>query len=77
MDYVNMDIEARERFKEACSDEKKLKTMMTTYRMYKYSKWFKELQAQNQEQLPISALLAEIANKEAKAKARKKITITK
>lgn len=72
MDYVDMDIATRERFKDACSDEQQLKTMKTTYRMYKYSKWYKELQAKNTEQLPISTLLAEIANKESKAKARKK-----
>lgn len=61
LDYVNLDIEQREAFKEACADEKKLQKLKTTYRMYKYSKWYKELQSQNTGGRPITSLLAEIA----------------
>ena len=42
MDYVNMDMEEREAFKERCADEQQLAEMSTTYRMFKYSKWYKE-----------------------------------
>ncbi|MCM1134583.1 MAG: hypothetical protein NC400_03315 [Clostridium sp.] len=58
LDYVEMDMEEREAFKEACSDENQLRRLKTTYRMYKYSKWYKELQAQNEDNLPITTLLA-------------------
>lgn len=46
MDYVSMDIEEREAFKLKCSDETLLSELSTTYRMYKYSKWYKELHSQ-------------------------------
>ena len=42
MDYVNMDMEEREAFKERCADEQQLAELSTTYRMFKYSKWYKE-----------------------------------
>jgi len=44
MDYVTMDLEAREQFCSRCADEEQLPKLSTTYRMYKYSKWYKELQ---------------------------------
>lgn len=46
MDYVSMNREEREVFVERCSDEEQLALLGTTYRMYKYSKWYKELQKQ-------------------------------
>lgn len=46
LDYVSMDKLARESFQERCADEEQLKKLGTTYRMYKYSKWYKELQRQ-------------------------------
>lgn len=46
MDYVSMDKLARETFQDRCADEEQLKKLGTTYRMYKYSKWYKELQRQ-------------------------------
>ncbi len=46
MDYVSMDKLARESFQNRCADEEQLKKLGTTYRMYKYSKWYKELQRQ-------------------------------
>lgn len=47
MEYVKMDMEEREAFKAKCFDENQLKQLSTTYRMYKYSKWYKELVATN------------------------------
>ena len=58
LDYVDLDMTQREAYKNACADEKQLNKLKTTYRMYKYSKWYKELQAQNKSNLPITALLA-------------------
>ena len=58
LDYVEMDMAEREEFKNSCADDAQLMKMKTTYRMYKYSKWYKELQAQNKYNLPITTLLA-------------------
>lgn len=58
LDYVDLDMGQRESFKNACADEKQLNKLKTTYRMYKYSKWYKELQSQNSANLPITTLLA-------------------
>lgn len=58
LDYVKMDMDERSAFKEACADEKQLQKLRTTYRMYKYSKWYKELQSQNESGLPVTSLLA-------------------
>ena len=44
MTYVEMDVAERDAFKMLCQDEEKLKELSTTYRMYKYSKWYKEQQ---------------------------------
>lgn len=46
MDYVSMNQETREQFNNRCADEEQLQKLSTTYRMYKYSKWYKELQRQ-------------------------------
>ena len=54
MDYVAMDQEARQQFGNCCSDEEQLQELSTTYRMYKYSKWYKDLQ----KQLPQPAIIA-------------------
>lgn len=59
LDYVKLNKEERESFRDACADEGQLGKMKTTYRMYKYSKWYKELQAKNTDNLPITTLLAE------------------
>lgn len=37
-----MDMEEREAFKERCADEEQLSELSTTYRMFKYSKWYRE-----------------------------------
>lgn len=46
MDYASMDERSRTLFCSCCADEEQLKKLSTTYRMYKYSKWYKELQKQ-------------------------------
>lgn len=47
MDYVSMGQADRDRFAAICADDQELGKLSTTYRMYKYSKWYKELQSQN------------------------------
>ena len=46
MDYVSMNETQRMSFCICCADDEQLKRLSTTYRMYKYSKWYKELQRQ-------------------------------
>lgn len=58
LDYVELDMAEREAFKSACADESQLSRLKTTYRMYKYSKWYKELQANNKQNLPVTTVLA-------------------
>lgn len=58
LDYVSLNMQEREKFKEACADEEQLRKLKTNYRMYKYSKWYRALQEQNKDNLPITALLA-------------------
>jgi len=43
IDYVKMDIDERELFKVSCENEYNLSTLRTTYRMHKYSKWYREM----------------------------------
>ncbi len=43
MDYVSMGQEQRNHFAAVCANDKELGKLSTTYRMYKYSKWYKEL----------------------------------
>ena len=61
LDYVYLSPVQREAFKEACADETKLCELKATYRMYKYSKWYKELQSHNTDNLPVTTLLADSA----------------
>lgn len=44
MDFVNMDIDQRADLKLKCANHDLLKELATTYRMYKYSKWYRKLQ---------------------------------
>ena len=46
MEYISMDRDKRSLFLARLADDEQLKELSTTYRMYKYSKWYKELQAQ-------------------------------
>lgn len=54
MDYVSMNQEARAQLNICCADEEQLQKLSTTYRMYKYSKWYKDLQ----KQVPQPAIIA-------------------
>ena len=56
LDYVNLDSQGREDLINACANDDKLSQLKTTYRMYKYSKWYKDLQAQNANSLPVTTL---------------------
>ncbi|MEG1847630.1 MAG: hypothetical protein RRX92_01705 [Lachnospiraceae bacterium] len=48
MDYVTMSDADRINILEQCADPQQLKEIRTKYRMYKYSKWYKELNAEEQ-----------------------------
>ena len=41
MDYINMTSAERDALIEQCHNEDTLKKLSTTYRMYKYSKWYR------------------------------------
>lgn len=45
MDYVNMNALQRKQLMEECSNDDSLKKLSTTYRMYKYSKWYRNQMA--------------------------------
>ena len=62
LDYVNLNMQGREELIAACADDEQLDKMKATYRMYKYSKWYRELQANNEDNLPVTTLLASLAN---------------
>ncbi len=53
MDYVNMSAEEREELAKQCHDEDTLKNLSTTYRMYKYSKWYRQKIANPSESVSI------------------------
>ena len=53
MEYISLDRDKRSVFLERLADDAQLKDLSTTYRMYKYSKWYKELHAQ----LPQTAII--------------------
>ena len=42
LDYIHMSLAERNELLEKCQDEATLKKLSTTYRMYKYSKWYKK-----------------------------------
>lgn len=42
MDYIKMGSEERDFFLKSCLNPDNLKSLCTTYRMYKYSKWYKD-----------------------------------
>lgn len=41
IDYINMNVAERNALLSSCSDEQTLQSLCTSYRMYKYSKWYK------------------------------------
>ena len=48
LDYIALTPSERIHFMELCNDETSLNEISTTYRMYKYSKWYRNLQAPHQ-----------------------------
>ncbi len=42
LDYVYMNCNDRTAFTKKCADPRQLSNLSTTYRMFKYSKWYKE-----------------------------------
>lgn len=44
LDYVALNPDERELFITSCHDENHLHKISTTYRMYKYSKWYRDSQ---------------------------------
>lgn len=46
LDYVTLSSTERKMFLQECQEEASLKKISTTYRMYKYSKWYKNLHEQ-------------------------------
>lgn len=42
MEYINMSLSEREILLNQCCNEETLKKLSNTYRMYKYSKWYRE-----------------------------------
>jgi hypothetical protein len=50
LDYVALTPTERALFVELCNDENTLKELSTTYRMYKYSKWYRDMMAANASQ---------------------------
>lgn len=45
--YASYDDTKRSALLQECADPERLDKLKTTYRMYKYSKWYKELQEEN------------------------------
>lgn len=48
IDYVKLDMDERTLFNAQCENEEELQNLSTTYRMYKYSKWYRELQTERE-----------------------------
>ena len=48
LDYITLNQEERKQFMELCNNESSLNKISTTYRMYKYSKWYRNLQDSHQ-----------------------------
>ncbi len=47
--YLSFTPKEREQFIDLCQNETSLNEISTTYRMYKYSKWYRNLQIINQD----------------------------
>ena len=47
MEYINMNRDQRQSFLAVCNNTNSLKKISTTYRMYKYCKWYRDLQVIN------------------------------
>lgn len=49
LEYIALTPAERKLFLDLCNDEAYLHKISTTYRMYKYSKWYRNLQVINQD----------------------------
>lgn len=58
LDYAAMKPEQRKQYLDECKDPDTLAQRKTTYRMYRYSKWYKEAQKENVDNLPIVEFLS-------------------
>ena len=47
LEYASMNLEQRQQLLNLCNDETSLHKISTTYRMYKYCKWYRNLQIIN------------------------------
>ena len=56
MDYTLMNRDQRQAFDNRLKDKAQLDRLSTTYRLYKYSKWYKQLNSQKQNSEPIHSL---------------------
>ena len=56
MDYILMSQDQRQAFDNRLKDKSQLDRLSTTYRLYKYSKWYKQLNAQKQASEPTHSL---------------------
>lgn len=45
LEYAGLSLDERENLCNLCADETQLKDLSTTYRIFKYSKWYREQQA--------------------------------
>lgn len=59
LDFVNMDREQRELLRLDCQNDALLPGLSTHYRMYKYSKWYKQMQKSSAETLDKPVMSAE------------------
>ena len=48
LEYISFSHTEREKFLDLCSNHESLHKISTTYRMYKYSKWYRNLQIVNE-----------------------------
>jgi hypothetical protein len=51
LDYVKLDMDERTVFKINCECEYHLNMLRTTYRMHKYSKWYRDMQKEQELEL--------------------------
>ena len=48
LEYISFNHTERKQFLDLCSNQDSLQKISTTYRMYKYSKWYRNLQIINE-----------------------------
>lgn len=48
LDFVELDKDERNAFRKKCANPETLKELSTTYRLHKYSKWYREREREKQ-----------------------------